>query len=190
MSGKTGHANRKLLWLIFALSAAPFVLATFFYQVWKPTPNSVGALLLPVKTLPKSTLQGLNGSAADLPKGKWVLLLATTSACDKTCQNTLYRMRQTRMAQGAEMLRLDRVWVSSQVQDAAFASASKEGVRVLLDTQSQLIAALPLGQENLQSAIYLVDPNHNLVMRYDAAVDPVKMIREITKIMKINNGLG
>lgn len=190
MSGRTGNGNRKLLWLIFALSAAPFVLATFFYQVWKPTPNSVGTLLLPVKTLPQSPLQGLNGSVADLPKGKWVLLLATTSACDKSCENTLYRMRQARIAQGADMMRLDRVWVSSQVQDPAFASAGKDGVSVLLDKQSKLIWALPLAREGLQSAMYLLDPNRNLVMRYDVTVDPVKMIREITKIMKINNGLG
>lgn len=190
MFGKTGNGHRKVLVLIFALSAAPFVLATLMYVFWKPQPQSVGVLLQPIKTLPSAQTKTITGQNAAFPKGKWLLLMATQAPCQANCQKTLFRSHQVRLAQGPGMLRLERVWLSNQTQDAAYAAAINAGVSVHLDESSALIGALPLGAGPVETAIYLLDPNLNVVMRYDASVDPVKMIREITKIMKINNGLG
>lgn len=195
MSHATGAAapHRKPFLWIMLLSAAPFVLATLLYVGW--TPGSLktdGVFLDPKAPLAATDLRDASGQAAPLLqlRGKWLLVMATTGACDQACSNTLYRMRQVRMAQGEYMQRIERIWLSVKPADALFGKAQADGTRVRVDGEGQLLKQLPAGREGVAGAVWLIDPNGNLVMRYDAAVDPVKMIRELKRIIKINNGLG
>lgn len=190
MSGNTGSAHRKVLLWIFALSAAPFVLATLMYFFGKPTHKSIGVLLEPIHALKQAALPNPKGFPSKFPPGKWLLLMASTSECNAVCQDNLHRMRQVRVAQGPDMLRLERVWISAAKVDPHYVAEEGDGVVVQVDAQSALISQLPHDAAPLESNIFLIDPHGNLVMRYGAQVDPVKMIREIGKIMKINNGLG
>lgn len=190
MSGNSGFAHRKILLWIFALSAAPFVLATLMYFFGKPTPKTTGVLLEPIHALKRVDLPSSKGLPIAFPHGKWLLLMASPQECNALCQSTLYRMHQVRVAQGPQMLRLERVWLGGAKTDPHYAGAERDGVTVQIDTQSLLISQLPKSSDPLEGSIYLLDPHGNLVMRYDNTVVPGKMIREIGKIMKINNGIG
>lgn len=175
------------------LSAAPFVLATLLYVLWKPgSLKTDGVFLDPKAPLAAADLRDASGQTAPLQqlRGKWLLVMATASACDQSCSDTLYRMRQVRMAQGEYMQRIERIWLSAGPADALFSKAEADGTRVRVDSAGQLLKQLPAGQGGIAGAVWLIDPNGNLVMRYDAGVDPVKMIRELKRIIKINNGLG
>ena len=49
-------------------------------------------------------------------KGRWVLVMSASGACDAPCRAALYATRQARTIQGREMDRIVRVWL---VPDAA-----------------------------------------------------------------------
>lgn len=193
MSSDTRVANRKPFLWVMLLSASPFVLATLFYLFWKPvTINTVGVFLAPKAALTAPDLRDIGGLPASLQqsRGRWLLLMATQKRCETVCISTLYRIRQVRAAQGQYMDRIQRVWLATSGDDGEYRNAEADGVAVRFDPEGQLLDQLPVGEAGLDGAVYLIDPNGNLVMRYDATVDPVKMIREITRIIKINNGLG
>lgn len=195
MSADTGgvRRSRKPVVLIFLFSAAPFVLATLIYLFWKPSPDAtVGVYLNPTEALTAPGLLDPSGQPAPLEalRGKWLLLMTAPSACDSLCRQTLYRMRQVRLAQADKMDRIDRVWLQpgAPVPVAALPEAAE--VHQRFDADLSLLRRLPPAPQDQAGAIYLIDPHGNLVMRYDASVDPVRMIRELTRLLKINNRLG
>lgn len=192
MSSAARAANRKPMIWIMLFCASPFVLATLFYFIWKPgAAHTVGVFLDPKTALeaPLSTTQGAAAPLSQL-RGKWLLLTVTGERCTAQCLDTLYRGRQFRMAQAEYMERIQRVLLARSPQAAADGAGRLEEALVRIETDGALSRQLPAGPAGQEGAVYLIDPNGNLVMRYDAGVDPVKAIRELKKIIKINNGLG
>lgn len=193
MSADSGAASRKPLVLIFLFSAAPFILATLIYLFWKPAPDAtVGVYLNPTAPLSAPALRDLSGMPAPLEqlRGRWLLLMVSDAACSGACGETLFRMQQWRMAQGEKMNRIERVWLQTGPTPATSTLPAAAGVIVRHDAASELARQLPAASSGQDGAIYLLDPHGNLVMRYDASADPVKVIRELTRLLKINNRLG
>lgn len=130
--------------------------------------KSVGELL---PTQPFSS-----ASAPDWPHGKWVLASVAHNGCDSTCQGRLFALRQIHVAQGENASRLQRVLLSSVAQ------VTPQGTRLV----RVATAHLPVREGGL----YLIDPLGNQVMFYADRTEPTKVIREVTRILKTNNGLG
>ena len=162
--------------LIFAICAAPIVLATAAYLLgWKGHAGNYGELVPP---------RQLQAPAFKALRGKWVLVTFDAAACGKPCEDKLYVVRQVRRAQGANAERIERLWLlTDNGKPRAELLAAIEGSRVEPAAQAGELREFP--GDRLQY-IYLVDPLGNLMMRYPAAPDPAKMIHDLERLLKVS----
>jgi hypothetical protein len=169
-------APRAKLALIFAVCAAPFVLAWLAYeQGWTPRrAASYGELLEPRR---------LEGPLAPL-RGKWVLVTFDAAACPSACERKLYIVRQVRLALGKDAARIERLWlVTDDGQPSARLIAAIEGAHIAATTPGAE-RAFP---GEVRAHIYVVDPLGNLMMRYAADADPSRVINDLERLLKYSS---
>jgi hypothetical protein len=156
--------------LVMALLCVSPVLASWALYVARVPlgQKSVGELL--------PTRPFVSAAASDWPHGKWVLAGVSRESCDSACQGRLFALRQIHVAQGEDAGRLQRVLVSSSAQSAP--------------AGTRLVRVAPARLPEREAGLYLIDPLGNQVMFYADRTDPTKLIREVTRILKTNNGLG
>ena len=161
---------------VFAFCAAPVALGWLAYEYrWiSGETTNYGELLRP---------RPLDGALAPL-RGKWVLVTADAAACSAACERKLYIVRQVRKAQGKDAERIERLWlVTDGGKPRAEVAAALEGGQ-LATPSSPLLQSLP--GVALES-IYLVDPLGNLMMRFPAAADPARMIKDLQRLLKYSS---
>jgi cytochrome oxidase Cu insertion factor (SCO1/SenC/PrrC family) len=174
------------LWTIAAISAAPLVFSWCAYQLWRPTATANYGALVETRPLPDAPLRLADGAAFRLGqlKGKWVLLMVDAGDCDQYCGRKLYMLRQLRLAQGKDMMRIERVWLMS---DAAAPPAGAlngyEGTWLVRAAGSGVLEQLPV-ETALTDHTYVVDPLGNLVLRYARDADPARIIKDISRLLK------
>ena len=162
------RARTKLL-LMALLCISPVLGSWALYAARVPLgQRSVGELL---PTQPFAA-----AAAPDWPHGKWVLAGVAHSECASACQGRVFALRQIQVAQGEDAGRMQRVMLTD------IASVDSKGAKVVH------VAASGLPQRD--GGLYLIDPLGNQVMFYSDRTEPTKVIREVTKILKTNNGLG
>ena len=169
-------APRARLALIFAVCAAPFLLAWLAHeQGWTPRrAANYGELLEPRR---------VEGAAAPF-HGKWVLVTFDAAACPPACERKLYVVRQVRLALGKDAARVERLWlVTDAAQPSARLVAAIEGAHIVPATAA-LQRAFP---GEAVAHIYLVDPLGNLMMRYPAEPDPSRMIKDLERLLKYSS---
>jgi hypothetical protein len=188
MSSAPGR-RRIEIWLILALCAAPLAAAYVVFYWWQPQQGTVNyGELLPVKPLPETALQLVDGRAFHLSelRGKWVLLQVDSGACEENCRSKLYIMRQVRVAQGKEQERIERVWV---IDDMSAPGPPLEqeyfGTWLIRGAGSALLAALP-ARGSPRDHIYVVDPLGNVMLRFPPHTDPRKMMKDIARLLKVS----
>ena len=181
------RSARTLHVLVF-ITVMPFVLATLIYYFYKPSGGmSYGQLLetRPVPTFAATDLAGQPSSLARF-KGRWLLLMIDDGACDASCLETLFALRQYRLTQGDENLhRIERIWLATGTRSPAAAALARADGTVVLRTA----VPIPLPGEQT-TGFYLIDPLGNQVMRYPRSADRKKVIAEIGRILKNNDSLG
>ncbi len=178
--------------LLLLVSVAPFVASYLAYYVWKPTQSKTHGQLLTIQPLPTVLMVDQAGQPVSLMnmRGKWILLMADGAACDARCQRKSYLLQQVRTAQGKERVRVERLWLVDDTQPVTTPETVR-GVHVWRAAGSELIQALPVpGDRDRRDYVYLVDPLGNQVMRYRLDQDPVRMLKEIAKLLKNNEALG
>ena len=181
------HPNRRTLFLIFALTLLPFVLAQLTYHYYRPSHLQSYGQLLSTQALENVPLIDPQGQTLELHalRGKWLLLMIDNASCPNSCLQTLFTLRQLRLAQGENMQRVQRVWF---VNDTAKLSAA-----ALERTDGTQIYRLQ-GPLNLPGtfadSIYLIDTLGNQVMRYPRTANPQAIIKELANILKNNLALG
>ena len=119
--------RRRNLRTLAALAAAfllPLALAFFTYYAtgWRPaTRVNHGRLIVPARplpalALPRVSLDALSGGASAgtvTPfRSRWSLVYVGDGACDRSCRDALYVMRQTRLSLNNDMTRIERVFLS------------------------------------------------------------------------------
>jgi cytochrome oxidase Cu insertion factor (SCO1/SenC/PrrC family) len=191
------NRGRWMLLLIIGVCAAPVIASYLTYYVIKPRGGmtNYGELIEPQRPIPADLhVQDEQGKDILLStlNGQWLMVSVNPSACDDACAQKLYFMRQVRLTQGAERERVNTVWLrtdASPVPDKVL--KAYEGTRMLVADPAALAAWLPAAQGTQDTDhIYLVDPNGNLMMRFPKNVDPTKMKSDLSKLLKINTGLG
>ncbi|GAB3242730.1 SCO family protein [Chitinimonas naiadis] len=179
--------NRRVLYTVIAVSIAPILASYLLYYFWKPAGGLTFGQLLEVKPVPtfrQVTLDGKPASLGDF-KGKWLLAMVDDASCQGSCLDTLHVLRQVRLAQGKDMGRVERVWLMlGNANPPAEAQTRADGARLL---RAQDPVPLPGDQTG---GYYLIDPLGNQVLRYPRSADPVKVIKEIGKLLKNNENLG
>jgi len=179
--------GRLIAGAIFAVCALPFAAALVAYFLFPPAGRTNYGELVEPKALPAVRLERLDGrpfALADL-KGRWVLLQVDASECAQPCQAKLFNMRQSRLAQGDNADRIERVWlVAGDRAPPAGLARLYEGA-VVARAAPELVAALP-GAE-ARDHIYLIDPRGNLMLRFPKDADPKRMIRDLQRLLKYSS---
>ena len=166
---------RAKLALIVATCAAPFVLGTAaYYFDWAPgKPANYGELIPP---------RPLSGPPLDALRGKWVLLIFDTAACDAYCEKKLYYIRQMRTAVHKDAVRVERVWVLTDAgKPRTELETAIEGTRIV-----PLTDAFRSFPGNPPDHIYVIDPLGNLMMRFPRDPDPSKMLKDLQRLLRLS----
>ncbi|MGH8711926.1 MAG: SCO family protein [Burkholderiales bacterium] len=183
------HRGRIELLLILLLCAVPVVAAYIAFYFWQPRQGTINyGELLPPRPLPDAAMQLVDGRAFRMSelRGKWVLLQVDSAACSQSCQQKLYYLRQVRLTQGKEMQRIERAWIiddnGTPQQDLMKEYA---GTWLIQGAGSALLAALP-AEDSAKDHVYVVDPQGNLMLRFPRNPDPQKMVKDITRLLKVS----
>ena len=183
------HRGRIELLLILLLCAMPVVAAYIAFYFWQPRQGIMNyGELLPPRPLPDVAMQLVDGRAFRMSelRGKWVLLQVDSAACNQNCRQKLYYLRQVRLTQGKNMQRIERAWIiddsGTPQQDVMKEYA---GTWLIRGAGSALLAALPAA-ESAKDHIYVVDPMGNLMLRFPRNADPSKMVKDISRLLKVS----
>jgi hypothetical protein len=195
------------LWpLIFVLllSIAPVVAAFVVYYNPSLQPGgstNYGMLVDPQRPLPtEAQLRAttLDGQPFDLNelKGQWLLVTADEAACPESCAKKLFILRNTHAMTGKNVKRVSRVWfitddapVPERVLEAYQGTVM---LRVDPTELDQFLAGHDLtGSDNseLLDPIWIVDPLGNLMMQYPSDPDPLKVRKDLGKLLH-NSRIG
>lgn len=180
------HKQKLVVLGVGLVSAFPIVAALFFYYVSPPEGRMNHGDLLQPAPLPAKPLLLLSGGEFRFAqmKGRWLLLQIDSGDCDPRCREKLYAMRQIRLAQGKDMVRLERVWLlSDDGRPAPDLMAEYEGTLVVRAAGSEALAAFPAPVDRA-AHLYVVDPQGNLMMRFPEKPDPTRMIKDLQRLLR------
>ncbi len=195
-SQRTKIGRLKML-LVLAVCAAPVVASYFTFYVLRPDGRTnYGTLVQPTRHIPVDlklrTLDGAPVAATSL-QGQWLLLLAQPSACDAACDERLFMQRQLREMLGRERERLDKVWLitdDAPLAPALRAAAEATPAVTLLRADREAVARWlqPAQGHALEEHLYLVDPLGEWMMRMPAKPDPVRVKRDLERLLRASAG--
>ncbi len=180
------HGRMKML-LILLACAAPVIASYASFYFFKPDGRiNHGTLIEPVRPLPDVALGLLGGKPFKLSdfRGKWVLLTTDGGACGGICPDKLFKMRQVRTMQGKERDRIERAWlITDDAPLDTLLIREYDGMKMLRAAGSPLLGEFP-APVNRADHIYLIDPLGNLVLRYPRDADPMKMNKDLIRLLK------
>ena len=186
--------NLRTVAALAALFLLPLALAFYTYYAtdWRPLGRvNHGSLISPARPLPAVTLPraaGTDGAAVATLRGSWTLVYLGDGACDADCRAALLVMRQTRLSLNNDMTRVARVFLATGHCCADAAGDGEPGLAVL-DASGAGAAAL-LAQfpaDGRAHSVYVVDPLGNLMMSYDARIDPHGLLEDLRKLLRLSH---
>lgn len=188
-ASQTNKTNLQL-WLILAICVLPIIASTALYLLWTPTQFvNHGELVEPVPLADVSWSQsgGASFAFSEL-NGRWVFVSIDDAACDEHCLRKLYLMRQLRLTQGKDAERIERVWlIDDGRQPAPQTLAEYEGTQAIVLSETETLSLFQ-SSDHRKDYIFLIDPIGNLMMRFPRDVDPSRMKKDITKLLRVSSG--
>jgi cytochrome oxidase Cu insertion factor (SCO1/SenC/PrrC family) len=162
---------------------------------WRPEGmTNQGNLVQPAR--PLTMPAGL--AAGDKPlneflQGKWTLLYIGDADCDAVCIDSLYKMRQIRIAQNENMKRVQTLYLlQGEAVPASLSARLAQDYRdltVVPVTAAQAAQFAPdfeldgVGMEAAER-VYFIDPLGNLMMYYRPDAAPGGMLKDLRKLLK------
>jgi len=184
--------GRRNLLIVGAVFLLPVIasFALYYGGIWKPSASSAkGELILPPRTLEYSGLRHAGGEALDAEtlQGKWALIYIGSGACDDATKTALTYGRQTRLALGKEMDRVQRVAIGSGCE-REYLEREQPGLlafETAADQGAEFLKQFPGDQAR---SLYIVDPHQNLMMRHDATrVINKDLLTDLKKLLKLSH---
>jgi hypothetical protein len=193
MEDVRARGRRKFL-LIAALFLVPVIVVFGLYYggIWRPAGSSAkGELVHPARPLELAGLRHVDGKSAGIEafQGKWTLIYIGDGACDEACRTALTYGRQTRLAVGKDMDRVQRMFLTTgNCCDQNYLNTEQLGL-VTLDVASPeaqaLLAQFPGDRTH---TLFIVDPLGNLMMRHDASqVINKDLLSDLKKLLKLSH---
>jgi hypothetical protein len=197
--------NLRTLAVLAALFFLPLLISAWLYYGMSWTPGghvNHGELIRPARPLPRvelpsvalggdtagETARELAAGVPTLLRNNWKLVYVGDGSCDASCRDTLYVMRQTRLALGTDMTRLARVFLATGNCCAKDYLAREHAGITVLDA-SDVVAAPLLSQFPAQDrahTLFVVDPLGNLMMRYDVRRDPRGLLVDLRRLLELS----
>jgi len=180
--------GRLKLLLVLLVCASPVIASYFTYYVIRPEGRVNYADLVdpqrPVSELPVSLPDGSQEALSSL-RGRWVLVVLGSPACDASCTTSLYNVRQVRLTTGRERERVERLWLLTEPGDPDPALlAQHEGLIVRRIAPEHAAQFEPAPGGRAADHTYIIDPLGNLMMRYPAQPDPSRMKKDLRKLLR------
>ncbi|MEW6118551.1 MAG: hypothetical protein AB1593_00530 [Pseudomonadota bacterium] len=177
---------RAKLLLLVGVFVVPVVAAWIAYFGWRPSGHTNYGELLTVTPLRYTSGATWDGRPFDLSelRGKWVMVHVDEPVCDAACRQQLYLMRQTRIAQGREQSRIERLWVlsGSGLPDPALLG-EYHGMHVWRPSNAAFVSQFPAA-DAVDTHIFLIDPLGNLMLRFPASPDAKRMMKDLKLLLK------
>ncbi len=193
---RTASGRLKMLFMLL-ICALPVIASYLAYYVIKPQGRTnYSDLIQPQRPIPVdlmlTDLRG-DGVAASSLQGQWLLVVVAGGACDPHCEQMLWLQRQLREALGRDKDRVDKVWL---IHDAATPSArildavNRGDAATVLRVAPQALAAWLEGGagQALEAQLYIIDPLGNWMMRAPANPDPIKLKRDVERLLRASAG--
>lgn len=183
--------GRVVLVLVFACFALPLAVAWVmnFAGGWVPEASANhGSLIQPVRPVELRGLVGLDGQAFDpAPLAEdWTLVYLHRGACDEACYQTLYKLRQVRLAQGKNIDRVQRLLLLAEPAVPDWAPEAQGHYPGLLIARPAQAGAAALEPFPAAGRVYLIDPLGQLMMEYPLQADPKGMIKDLERLLRIS----
>lgn len=189
--------NLRTLAALAALFFLPLLASGWLYYgtSWRPGGHiNHGELIQPPRPLPRVDLTRVPIGGDTAPAGptlfrsNWTLVYVGDGSCDASCRGTLYVMRQTRLALGTDMTRLERVFlVTADCCAKDFLAREHAGITVFDATGAagaMLLSRFPTGDRT--HTLFVVDPLGNLMMRYDVRRDPRGLLVDLKRLLELS----
>ena len=193
MTDSRARGRRNFLLLAAMFLVPVFVVFAMYYGgLWSPSGSSAkGELVHPARPLTFSGLRQSDGAAAgiELFQGKWSLIYIGDGACDSECRTALTYGRQTRIAVGKDMDRVQRVFLTTgNCCDRGYLDAEQPGLVTLDASAEDSRALLEQFPGDRRVSLYIVDPLGNLMMRHDATqVINKDLLSDLKKLLKLSH---
>ncbi len=181
-----------LLLLVFVL---PILVAGIFSQhpEWLPGKKNHGEFVRPMRDVPDFILQDGHGSPFTKIQfeKKWSIVYLRNSTCDTNCTHALYNIRQSRLAQAANVDKVQYIYLATGVMPDAKIITDHPDMIVIKgapDEQNKLLAVFQESktqQSTTSASIYLVDPDKRVMMTYAEDFAPKGMIKDLELILKV-----
>lgn len=185
--------QRIILILIFLFFLSPFIAASYFYSSngYKPKSLNRGVLLQPM--IPLNTIIDSSGKEKMI-NGLWLMLYVQPGPCDVQCEKVLYNLRQIHVATGKNQNRVGRLWLTTPAMPINVLKIIEKKYPSLIHVEisgkkyksmMQLIKV----QTKIHSkgAIFLVDPQQNLMMMYDVNQDATDIFKDLKRLLSVNS---
>jgi hypothetical protein len=188
--------GRWKLLMVLAVCAAPLIFSYLTYYVIKPQGRTNFGTLIdprahPIPALGATTLDGQPASL-DAFKGKWIMLKTGPAACDKTCMEQMFAIRQVRSMTGKEMERIERVWLITDNEPLETTLIRElDGMHMLRAPNALVAAWLPAEPgAKLDDTIFLIDPLGNLMMRFPPVPPKATEAQKVQHYAKIKTDIA
>jgi len=183
----------KTPYFLFGVFVLPLLIAVAMYSLRDhltfSTPTAHGELVHPAQ--PIITLQLVAGEQVfDLEsmQGKWNYLVYVDKSCDLICETALFKIRQAALATGREISRVQYFLVIAE-DASADAGITRRHPKLQQGQLQVLNLESPEMKAQLLHAgdVLLVDPNGNIMMRYDDQATSKGMLKDVKKLLKLSN---
>ena len=179
-------SSRSKFLFLMGVFLMPVVAAYLAYFGWRPAGHTNYGDLIKVTPLQQTTGATHDGTPFDLKglQGKWVMVHVGPARCDASCAQQLYLMRQTRIAQGKEQSRIERLWVLTDKEPVGPALLQAHpGLHVWRPANDGFAEQFPAA-DGRSGHIYMVDPLGNLMLRFPAQPDAKRMMKDLKLLLK------
>lgn len=189
--------NRHLLLLIFALFFGSMLLAGVLrFSGWQPpATKSHGELLQPPSDLRGFAPQLVDGgSYAWKPAERiWRILAAPTADCARDCVQLAHDLDVVWRLMGRRADRVHVLWLCAEANCAVPPPLRDDPSLHRLAPDARLRAALPAPSPAATTvasaantpALYVVDPNGFVILRYPPGADPGGLRADLAKLVKL-----
>jgi hypothetical protein len=178
--------SRTKLLIIISMSFGPiFAAYIVFYNFPELAPTSrtnEGTLINPP----------IQGAAIISTNDKWTLMIAVDSDCDAVCEEVLHLSRQIHISLGKNTPRIQRVIVTSGNLSEHLQAylKSEHGNTEIVDIEGSEVEGRlrqVIGTSQLQSIVFLMDPNGNVMMYYPPEKVGKPMLKDLKLLLKLSN---
>lgn len=183
--------SRKLTLLaVFAVFFIPLLVAVALHSEWLdwriPATRQHGELIEPVQPLGSFSAVTADGQTISeaVIADRWQLAYVAPRQCTEQCLERLYWLRQVRRAQDRHRPEIGLMLVTGDELDAAaparIVGLADDFVMLTGTAGAEMAGRFP---DPDRGSFYIVDPNGNIIERFDGDADPNGIRRDLRRLL-------